>query len=321
MGNFHSYSINPNQEQSASDVAPVVPQTLANSGGSHSISINGSGSVATSFGTSSVDTGKDLSPFSQDDWRSTARTPYGTPTNEITEKTFVHIGGISAQVSTLVQAGVLVKQGEGFVLKGEESPNAPSEDGSQDQPKEPLKAAESDDTSMGDMPTEVVEAINSAMDGLPDFAVQKGGTLGIAFALGDASFDDIVTGIAQGSGMAPEETSQRVQFVMSAYQAQADNYITGSGGITSADIPDFYDFCRKSENKGALQDAIQKQVYGNSMTAWKPLIDKFMSGTAPSVATLRANGFETKSGPVGEELVRIQGVWMNSQAAARAGLI
>lgn len=309
MGNYQAYSVNQDEDQLA-DLNPSGPQTLANEGGAHSITINGNGVVSSSFSASSVDTGKDLTPYAADDWRGTARTPYGTPTNDITEDSIVRIDGLSAQVSTFVKTGILVKQGDSYVLAASEG-----------QPQEVQQEEEDAPPESGSMPTEIVEAINSAMDGLPDSAVQKGGAIGIAAALGDASFEDVVAGVAQGSGMDSAEAAQRAQFVMDAYQAQADNYLTGHQGLTAGDLPDFYDFCRRQENKGALQDAIQKQVYGNSMSAWKPLVDKYMSGTAPSAATLKANGFATKTGPNGEELVRIQGAWMSTQAAAKAGYI
>jgi len=315
MGNFQSYSTH--QDTPAGNALentgnPSGSHSLGHRGGVYSITIQGGEAVTETAGVSSWDASKDLSPFAQDDWRSTARSPFGSPTNEIDDNTLVQIGGVSAKVGTFVQAGALVKQGDGYALAG-------SDDQGHDAKSE--QQQEQTNSESGSMPTGVVEAINSAMDGLPDFVVQKGGTLGIAVALGDSSFEDVVAGVAQGTGMNSTEAAQRVQFVMDAYQAQADSYITGRQGIASGDLPAFYDFCRQPENKGVLQDAIQKQVYGDSMAAWKPLVDKFMSGTAPSIATLRANGFETKTGPGGEDLVRVQGTWMSTQAAAKAGFI
>jgi hypothetical protein len=313
MGNFQSYSVGQDQEQP--EDAINTSGSLAHDGGTYTITINGNGSVSSSSGATRVDTGKDLSPYAADDWRGTARTPYGTPTNDVTEDSIVNIGGVSAQVGSFVKTGILVKQGDSYVLAtGEGQPQeAPQQ---QDQEQQEQTTTES-----GGMPDDVVEAINSAMDGMPDSAVQKGSSIGIAAALGEASFDDVVKGVAQSTGMDPANAGQRVQFVVSAYQAQADNYLTAHQGIATGDLSDFYDFCRQPENKGALQNAIQKQVYGNSMSAWGPLVDKYMTNTAPSAAALKANGFETKTSPNGEELVRIQGVWMSTKAAAQAGYI
>jgi hypothetical protein len=47
------------------------------------------------------------------------------------------------------------------------------------------------------------------------------------------------------------------------------------------------------------------------------LVNKYMINTAPNVAALKANGFEVKTDPNGEELVKIQGVWMSTKAAAK----
>lgn len=313
MGNFQSYSVGQDQEQP--EDAINTTGSPAHDGGTYTITINGNGAVSSSSGATRVDTGKDLSPYAADDWRGTARTPYGTPTNDVTEDSIVNIGGVSAQVGSFVKTGILVKQGDSYVLAtGEVQPQeAPQQ---QDQEQQEQTTTES-----GSMPDDVVEAINSAMDGMPDSAVQKGSSIGIAAALGEASFDDVVKGVAQSTGMDPADAGQRVQFVMSAYQAQADNYLTTHQGITTGDLSDFYDFCRQPENKGILQNAIQKQVYGNSMSAWGPLVDKYMTNTAPSAAALKAHGFETKTSPNGEELVRIQGVWMSTKAAAKAGYI
>ncbi|WP_404991518.1 hypothetical protein [Cupriavidus pauculus] len=173
----------------------------------------------------------------------------------------------------------------------------------------------------GAMPAEIVDAVNSALDGMNDSTVQKAGSIGIAAAVGDMTLEDVSAAVAQDTGMEPTEAAQRTQFVVDAYQAQADHFITSGLGIPADDLQNFYAFCRQPENKGALQTAVQQQVFGNSMGGFKPLVEAYMSNVAPSARALASRGFETKTAPNGEELVRIQGQWMPTKVAAKVGLI
>ncbi|AKZ25965.1 hypothetical protein ACH51_06100 [Ralstonia solanacearum] len=115
--------------------------------------------------------------------------------------------------------------------------------------------------------------------------------------------------------------AQRFSFAQAAFQSQADNFITKHLGIPEGDLQNFYEFVRQPEHKGLLQNAIRQQVQANSMTSYKPLVEKYFANAAPSVAALQRNGFETKTDHDGRELVRINGQWMATKVAARAGLI
>ncbi|MFV8642317.1 hypothetical protein ACNRBS_22530 [Ralstonia pseudosolanacearum] len=296
----------------AADIPLTPPPAYQNTstkvaGGTTSISFRGDTSTTVNTGRGEV-SARDLTPFAADDWRSTARNSYGHPTSKITEQSVVEIDGMSAEVGILVKAGVLIETKDGDFVRAAQS--APQEQQQKDTPAEP-----------GAMPADVVDAVNSAMDGLSDSTVQKAGSLGIAAAVGDMSADDIVTAVARDTGMEPSEAAQRVQFATAAFQSQADNFVVNHLGIPSGDLQNFYDFCRQPENKGALQTAVQQQVFGNSMAAFKPLVSAYMSNVAPSAAVLQANGFETKTGPSGEGMVRINGQWMATKVAAKLGMI
>ncbi|AKZ25646.1 hypothetical protein ACH51_04295 [Ralstonia solanacearum] len=148
-----------------------------------------------------------------------------------------------------------------------------------------------------------------------------GGSLGVAAAVGDMPIEEVVTALARDSGIEPAEMAQRFSFAQAAFQSQADNFITKHLGIPEGDLQNFYAFVRQPEHKGALQNAIRQQVQGNSMAAYKPLVDSYYANSTPSAAALQANGFEMKTDHDGRELVRIQGQWMPLKVAAKTGLI
>ncbi|MCL1620171.1 hypothetical protein [Ralstonia pseudosolanacearum] len=278
-------------------------------GGTTSITFRADGGATTTTTRGSV-SASDLTPYSDDDWRSTAKNSYGNPTSKITADSVVEIDGLNAQVDMFVKAGVLMETPDGFELASKVAPQGTNGD-----------TEEETQVESGVMPAEIVDAVNSALDGMNDSTVQKAGSIGIAAAVGDMTIEDVSAAIALDTGMEPTEAAQRTQFVVDAYQAQADHFITSHLGIPSGDLQNFYEFCRQPENKGALQTAVQQQVFGNSMAAFKPLVESYMSNVAPSARALVSRGFETKTAPNGEELVRIRGQWMPTKVAAKIGLI
>ncbi|MHA6864499.1 hypothetical protein [Ralstonia pseudosolanacearum] len=294
----------------AADIPLTPPPTHQNistkaSGGVTSISFKGdqTSTINTKHGEVSA---RDLTPYAADDWRSTARNSLGHPTSKITEQTVVEVDGMSAEVGILVKAGVLIETKDGdFVRAAQAAP--------QEQQQETLEP--------GAMPADVVDAVNSALDGMSDSTVQKAGSLGVAAAVGDMPVEEVVTALARDSGIEPAEMAQRFSFAQAAFQSQADNFITKHLGIPEGDLQNFYEFVRQPEHKGALQNAIRQQVQGNSMAAYKPLVDSYYANSAPSAAALQRNGFETKTDHDGRELVRIQGQWMPLKVAAKTGLI
>jgi hypothetical protein len=228
----------------------------------------------------------------------------GMSTNKIDADTTVEIGGMRAEVSTFVQAGILRETESGYEL-------AP-----QEQHQEQPEAAEA-----GSMSAEEIAALDSAMEGFDSSTLQKGSALSIAAVVGDGSLDGVVSAVAQDTGMEPAEVAVKVQAVADKFQAQADRYITQHLGIPASDLPGFYEFCKQPQNKANLQVAIQNQVYGNSMGGYKGLADAYMAGVAPNTDTLQAHGLETMTGHNGEEMVRIKGTWVATKVAAAAGLI
>jgi hypothetical protein len=252
----------------------------------------------------------DLTPYEAGDWRATARNAFGNPTSKITEDCVVELDGVSGQVGIFVKAGLLVQTKDGEFVRPTQATTRSQFEQDQDTPAEP-----------GSMTAKEVEALNATLEGFDDSTVQRGAALGIASAVDGTGLDNVVASVAQVTGQDAAEVAPQVQAAASAFQAQADKFITGHLGIPAGELPEFYEFCRQGSNKGALQTAIQQQVFGNSMSGYKPLVEAYMSNVAPSASALEANGFETKTGPKGEELVKIQGQWMPTKVAAKVGLI
>jgi hypothetical protein len=261
--------------------------------------------------------------FDAGDWRSTARSAQGFPTNEIGEDSVVTIGGVSSPVKVFVTTGILQKQGDKYVLAGGQQQAhanaAQGHDDAEQQQDQQQQQAQGDDSAA--IPDDVTQAMNAAAEPFSQPVYDNGVALGIAHALGDIPIESVAAGVAKNSGMEPGDVAQRAEFIINSFQAQADNFITGRLGVAESDLQDFYAFAREPANKGALRDALNGQLYGGSMAAWRPLVDRYISNTAPSAAALKSRGFETKQGADGADLVRINGTWMSLKAAARAGLI
>ncbi|NUU69508.1 hypothetical protein HTZ98_01545 [Ralstonia solanacearum] len=297
------------QQQQASNVSAV--------GGTHSITINGGDARYGSSGVQSFSAAEDFSVFDAGDWRSTARSAHGFPTNEITEESVVTIGGVSSPVKVFVTTGILQKQGDQYVLAGGQQ----SQQGQQQTPQQQQQDDEAPSDDAATFPSGLDEAMNAAAEPFSQPTYDNGVALGLAAAMGEGDLDSVVAGVAKNSGMEPGDVQERAGFIVNAFQAQADNFITGRLGVSAGDLDDFYEFARQPENKGALRTALNGQLYGGTMAAWRPLVDRYMSNVAPSSAALKARGFETKTSGNGEELVRIQGAWMTTKAAAKAELI
>ncbi|WP_430504733.1 hypothetical protein [Ralstonia pseudosolanacearum] len=314
MGDFVSYNTYQPTEE---DKAPLVQDnTVRQTGTVHSITINGG--QATSSGEKHKHVSSaDLSPYAAEDWRSTARDRVGFPTSNITADSVVEIGGMSAKVDVFVKAGILRETPEGFVMANAEQTQQGQQQQQQDQSQD--DKAQGDDAAT--FPTGLDEAMNAAAEPFSQPVYDNGVALGIAHALGDIPLENVADGVARNSGMAPEDVAQRTEFIVNSFQAQADNFITGRLGVSEGDLQDFYDFARQPENKGGLRDALNGQLYGGSMAAWRPLVDRYFANTAPNSDALKARGFETKQGADGADLVRINGTWVSLKAAAKAGLI
>ncbi|WP_157112250.1 hypothetical protein [Pandoraea faecigallinarum] len=299
MSDYNSYSTYVPTDETA---APTTGPTTRVTGGTTSITLNGN-EAKSNFSQHAEVSASDLSPYSADDWRSTARNSMGFPTNNITSDSVVEISGMNAKVGDFIKAGVLRETADGFALASSDSAGDTDE------------GTEETSPDAATMPEEVASAVDAAVEPFDQSTLDVGLAHAIAAATGDMAIEDVVLGVAQRSGMDPSQAGERVQFVMDAYQAQTDNFLT-KNGLNADELPAFYDWAKQSGQKAMLTTAIQQQAYGRDMSAWKPLIAGFMRGVAPNLGALQANGYE-----VNGNLVRIDGKWMNVKAAAKAGFI
>jgi hypothetical protein len=244
----------------------------------------------------------ELTPFTDaGDWRAGAKKASGSPAQTITADTIVQLGGTEAQVKHFVAAGLLKETANGYELADAVEPQQVQED-LLDSPG---------------MPQEFADAIDAAMSPFDDKTLEAGLSLGIAHMAGQVDFNSVVRKLSMGSGIEPADAQQRAQFILGTYQQQADVYL-GKQGISKEDLPGFYEFAKTQQS--ALMGALNKHIREGSLADYKPLVSKFMNSTAPSADALRANGFAVKTVDKVDQ-VRIQGVWMSRQAAAKAGLI
>jgi hypothetical protein len=295
------YQHNPNPETAEETRAPIQ---WSNRSGAVSVTLT-DGEATTQTRTnekySSADLGKDT--FGADDWRSTARNRYGNPTTTITEDAVVTIGGVQGRVADFVRSGLLHETAAGVF---EEAPEeAPQEEQEQADPHAAV------------MPEEVRQSIDGALEPVPDHALDAVLSAGVRVAAGAATVDAIVSQVVSSSGIDPADARERTEFVISAYQQQADAYLTNRAGIAKEDLAGFYDAARS--NPGLLQEAIRTQVRG-SMEGWKRIADGYVSKTAPSAAALEAAGYPTRN-LSGTPEVFIGGMWCSVHGAARAGLL
>ena len=155
------------------------------------------------------------------------------------------------------------------------------------------------------------------MEPFNDSTLDSGLALAISAASTGNSLESIALHMAKKSGMEPKEAAERVNFVYSMYEAQVAKYV-GKQGIGAGELSEFYEFCRKDQR--GFTEILQKQIYHKDMTGWKGLVSKYQSATAPSMNALANAGYATRTLDHVPQ-VRIGGVWMTTQSAAKAGLV
>ena len=303
----HSISYSTFTPSANDQEAPVQagPSVNYNTGGFSATS--GSGTVSTQSQTTQQVSTTELSNFAAGDWRSTARTPQGLPTNNITAATVVEIGGMTAPIATFMRAGVLAQQGNEFVMTGDLFAQ-----------HEQTKTEEADPDA-ANMTAAQQQAMNAAIEPLSQGTFDSCIANGAAVAAGEMNFDTIVSKISSESGMDPSQAAQCAAVARETYQLEADRFVM-KAGIHADDLPEFYEWCRATANKSALKQAVQGQLYMRSLSGYRALIDGYLAATPPSVEALNANGMRTRV-INGVDEVQVRGRWLPITSAARSGLI
>jgi hypothetical protein len=279
--------------------------------GATRVTMSNGDSINEALGVSTFDSRTDINTFDKSDWRSTARTATGTPTQTIGKDTVVTINGISAPADSLHQAGQLAinERGE-YVIPAQKAPTGPSE-------SEKAEAAE----HIAYMAPTTVASMDDAVSVLDDASLETMTQYGMASVLGNMSTDDLVKQMSQKSGLDPVASAARVETVRSSYQTQADDYLVGKVGLPRDDLEGFYAFCKESKNKAALSNAINRQVYSRSLDGYPALVTAYYASTIPSDQSMSTHGLETKKASDGTTLVKYASTWISVKVAARLGLL
>ena len=278
--------------------------------------VDGQGTLDFSDKTYQTDA-SELTGHAKGSWQATARGKGGHPSAVIDEETYVTIDGIQARVKDMVKAQMLAVDSQGNYYRPSEFPNLRQEESEAAQNQLP----DSKDIP-AEMPQELAAAVNDAIGDIPQELLDVTTSIGISAALGHTSVDAIARDYANKTGKDIGESSQRVQFVIDAYQSQTDSHLMKHCGLIQADLPAFYEWAKHPANEVALKTAINSQIYGSKMNSWNQLANKYMHKVPPSPEALaRAKGVETRKGNTGETLVKVQGMWMTSKVAAGLGYL
>lgn len=177
------------------------------------------------------------------------------------------ISGVTAPRQSFINAGILSAD-DGTDLT-QESAGAASESA--------LSTAQ--ETGLGNEPSEdydalyenEVDAINDAVQGIPDSALDSLTARAVGVAVGSLEMSSVLSAITQVTGDDPGIAQARFQQAASAYQAQADHFLEGVG---VKDVQAFYAFA-KAHHRGQLQEAVTKQIYGGDMSAYRVLAQRW----------------------------------------------
>jgi hypothetical protein len=307
MSDFTSYSAYVPEEQN--DKAPPT-LNLNNDQFARATVVNGV-STLEHIDKNASHNGYYANTYAADDWRSTAKDHRGNQSAMVGDSTRVTINGIEATAIDFMKAGYLEKDDRGnYRMAGEE----PAED-----PQE-AQLAEAQQ-HYAELAPEANAIVNSALEGLSDAGVETVTQYGIGMALGHLSTGLLVRQVSTMTGSDMAASEAKVETVRQVYQQQADDYIVSSLGVDREDLPGFYEFARRSQNRDALSKAVNRQIYSKRMDGYKSLAQLYMGTTAPSDQSLKAGGFETMVGRDGTQMVKYQGMWMSAKVAAFNGWI
>ncbi|MEQ1685384.1 MAG: hypothetical protein ABL916_17195, partial [Burkholderiaceae bacterium] len=183
----------------------------------------------------------------------------------------------------------------------------------------PVEAQQADTSEHHPVNDHDMSTINAALAEIEQGSVDGLAALGVGVAVGRLDSAALVQKFSQISGHDTEQSHARLVSIKAAYQSQADSAITSRYGIAPADLPAFYQWARAS-HQGKLQEAVHKQIHTHDVSGYRAMAAQWLAETPPSAATLKAAGLPVRMQDESQQ-VFVQGQWMRSSAAARAGLI
>lgn len=244
---------------------------------------------------------------------STARNDFGRPVSgaELGPKTIVSVTKENGETMTMTLAGAehagLVKRGPDGSYT--ETSAEERQDGAQTEETNEAEAfsrpeAEAELVSLANaLPAEIHHEVIAAYVGGRDLDVAR------------------IHDIGASVGQTPEEFQQRLNSVVASFQGQADAAVKALGIEDGADLQDFYEWARTNQ-KGALADAMRQHCYARSTRGYVELANKWLNSTPPSEEALKKAGYKLgKTGDGKTTTIVINGREMSLEVAARRGLI
>ncbi|NMM06342.1 hypothetical protein [Polaromonas sp.] len=239
-------------------------------------------------------------------WLASARSTTGRAVSQadITPDTLISFDGMQAKASFWVSEGRLSKGADGSYTEG----------------AGPVEAPQVVQGDIAPIPDAVMEGVNAALEPLPQSSLDMITAHGISVALGHQDDASLTRRFAQVSGLELADSHERLTAIKAVYQKQADHAIQSRAGVSAADAPEFWQWCR-TNHQGQLQDALGKQLHAADVSGYTALANRWLSSTAPSLNALKAGGIPVRTNGSGVNECYIRGSWMTPSAAARAGLV
>lgn len=237
----------------------------------------------------------------------TARHPgTGGPARVLNDDTLVTYQGMQTTLASAAQLGLVQKNERGeYVLAAEQPSNSADEAAAAAAEKEqadqsaPIAFSEADEARMA----EFVSAIPSQMQ---DKIIAE-----------IVAHDAVSSSTGSAIGMDQAAFTTGVQHIQGLMQQQADDYVSKHG----VNPEHFYEWLRENDPEAVREAKLAMAYQRNPHVALGKHLDRYFLSTAPDAATLNDAGLKTMTGPDGELLVNLRGMWMSVAAAARSGLL
>jgi hypothetical protein len=242
----------------------------------------------------------------------TARTKLGGPPRELGPNTMVTVpdgngGGLDVELRVAEQLGFVKREGNTYVEATKEAQAEIAKEPAPQPSGEELFAAE-------------IEADLAQVAGDTNPAVLMKVVDELALQYGKQGFiTPNLERVQSLTGFGPERAEVFVTLVEAAYQAQ-EARVLNEAGIVADEHEAFKTWARETY-PGEFKAAAVAHRHARTLNGWRQLAGKFFQQATPTESALNAAGFATKVDPSTKKtLVRVEGVWMPVDAAARLGI-
>jgi hypothetical protein len=240
-----------------------------------------------------------------------AKSPTGFAVTEITPDTLITVSGVQGPVRFFEAQGIVHRAADGSYAEGSGKPEGT--------PEESPQGSDEANPNHMTMTTETARSVDDALDVVQDQHLDRLTALGISVASGELDSATLEAKFSQFSGVTAAEAASRVATMRSAYQGQADNAITARCGIDADDLQHFWGWAKETE-RGALRDAVQKQIHSHDLSGYRALASRYLAANPPSLEAVKAGGYAVRT-EGGQPEVMIDGRWLTVATAARLGML